>query len=176
MTKTALTEEEKETVKRSRKHFEWETEKNFLPPPHLLISEITDLFAIAAKQSVDNPAHLKKSRTAVIRFLARNESATQQELVAYSHLTAASLSVELAEMEKLELITRQKSETDARTLCIKITEKGKELNERLIEIFDGINAEMLDGISLSEQELISSLLVKMRNNILKKIETEEATK
>ena len=85
-------------------------------------------------------------------------------------LTAATVSVELCEMEKEGLVRREKSDEDARMTLVFLTEEGRRECLLLRELLHAKDRAMMQDISEEEELLLRRLLSRMRNNILNLLE------
>lgn len=106
---------------------------------------------------------------AMMLFLIRSEkSVSVGELSGYLNITNSNASVLCKKLEKDELLSRQRSKTDERTVIITVSEKGSDMLERMLErsrIFSNsiadIPCERLDAI-LSTINEATELLTRLR--------------
>lgn len=165
-----LTKKEMREVKQSYAHIDMELNRNVKPPVSALIGEISVLFRIAVRSDATDISNARPSRMAILRYLGRHEEALQTDISNFAHMSGASVSVEISNMESLGLIERRKSDTDARAMYVSITDKGRAQLSELRSSLEAMDAAMLKDFS--EEELVSviGLLTKMRNNILCRID------
>ena len=97
------------------------------------------------------------------------EGLSQSELCDLIHLKAPSVSLLLQQMEKEELILREKSSNDNRLTIVKLTEKGKKLDSKLKQIFKK-NDELMNS-SLNDEEMNNLKLYL--NKIMNKLKGED---
>ncbi len=174
MKKTFLTEDEKSIVKRGREHITQERESSARPPVSAVMNEISRLFLIAVKQTVEDSSLIRHSRMGILRYLEKNDRASQQDIAKYCYMSAPTISAELSDMEREGLISRQHSDVDGRTMLVSITDKGRALNEKIRNAFMRSEDIMFSDIANSDRESVSDLLLLMRSNILEYIEKNES--
>ena len=138
-----------------------------LPTPPMLIHEVAKLSDIAFRR---DGADLRQSRRSLLLHLEKTSGVPQQYLVEETHLTAATVSVELCEMEKEGLVRREKSDEDARMTLVFLTEEGKRDCLRLRDLLHARDRAMMQDISEEEGLLLRRLLSRMRNNMLNSLE------
>ena len=68
-------------------------------------------------------------------------------------------------MEKDGYIELKKSKQDARSLCVKITDKGKRLNEKNTELGQYVHEAVFRDFTEEEIERYYELSIKMMNGI-----------
>ena len=71
----------------------------------------------------------------------------------------------LQSMERRGLIERQGVDYDARLKQIKLTEKAMRVRERVVEIINRFESELVSGISNDELELFFNVLDKIKHNL-----------
>lgn len=177
MQKKKMDEYDLAALRLSRDHRDREKEAEavggFLPSPPMLIHEVAKLSDIAYRQSA---APLRHSRRQILSFLARQDGATQGQLSAFSHLTAATVSVELSEMEKEGLVLRQKDEKDLRAIRVFLTERGRELLTQVRESLLLRDGTMMAGFSPEETDLLRRMLTRVRENLIESLLEKEGGK
>lgn len=108
---------------------------------------------------------MRSSYRHVMRPLMENEYLTQLELVNITGLKAPTISITLRNMEREGIVRREKNDNDRRETHVFITEKGKEMNAKMLEALDRAEKLMLVGISEKEKETLIKILGKMKNNL-----------
>ncbi|MBR2585139.1 MAG: MarR family transcriptional regulator [Thermoguttaceae bacterium] len=101
----------------------------------------------------------------VLALLLANGEASMHELAAFAHKTRPTMTVLVAKLERLGLVTRRKSKEDARNILVSLTDKG----EALRPVFDDISRRLIAFVSsgLSPEELMTleTLLEKALSGI-----------
>ena len=173
MKKNRLTESELLQIKRGREHSQAEKNDGVRPTAGMLINEISKLFSIALKQTVPAEAGMTYSRRMILHYLSHHETASLTELIEQSHLSGASLSVELSEMEHCGLIEKSKNPTDRRGVCIRLTDAGRELQREIRESLSSLDAALMREIPAEKREELCAYLRTVRDSILSEIKEGE---
>ena len=71
-------------------------------------------------------------------------------------------------MESEGLVKRITDEIDLRQSRVYITEKGRQINEKLRSNLVRSEEAVLESISAEEEQLLRTLLLKMRSNLIEK--------
>lgn len=101
----------------------------------------------------------------IIRILWEKEGQTQKEILENLSIKPSSLSGILDLLEKKELVKRIIDEKDARINRIYITEKGKNIKQLSIEIFNETDKILTQGFSDEEKSLLLLWLKRIKKNI-----------
>lgn len=113
-----------------------------------------------SKQNINHSYHR------LLFHLSNNDSLTQLDLVKFTHLKAPSISVTLQKMEYDGLITRETNPSDMRQVIIRITDKGRQLNETVRTILQEQDKMCMDGITDEEIGAAKKVLDKMIHNLI----------
>ena len=111
---------------------------------------------------------------ALLRFLSQNDGCRHKDLAENCYLEPATVTSALFTMEKDGLILRQADASDRRSIRIWLTDKGRAALERIGEIQDEMEGICLTGFSQEEKEQLTGLLKKLRVNMMKAIEEQQA--
>jgi DNA-binding MarR family transcriptional regulator len=103
--------------------------------------------------------------------LARKDGRTQLDLVHATHLKAPTISVALQKLEKEGYVSRRPDEYDLRATRVFLTEKGRELDNKIRKRIHEEETEAMKNLTDSECETLMRLLTKIKNNL-----TEESEK
>jgi DNA-binding MarR family transcriptional regulator len=68
-------------------------------------------------------------------------------------------------LEKVGLIVRRASETDGRSKHVALTEKGRHLVERVLDVHHAQLARVMGGLSVEEQEQLDALLMRVNEHL-----------
>ncbi|MBD5080880.1 MAG: MarR family transcriptional regulator [Ruminococcaceae bacterium] len=101
----------------------------------------------------------------ILDYLKDHNGTVQKDIAAACHIEQASLTSVLNGMEKKGLITREMRDGNRRSLYVFLTEKGKELAERINAEFEKIEKEALKGFSEKEKEELNRFLSQIHKNI-----------
>ena len=102
----------------------------------------------------------------VLHYLYHHDNhADQCAVTAHLKVKASTAAGILERMEEKDLIRRTISEEDARHKCVTLTEKGAARQSRFKEVFEEVEARMLNGFTKEESEQLYALLLKVRDNL-----------
>jgi len=93
------------------------------------------------------------------------EGASQQMLVESMNRDKAQIARIIARLHRQDLIIKQVSESDKRSVQLTLSEKGHKLLKRLDEVEMGMINEMLTGFTNKESETLRVLLKRVNNNL-----------
>ncbi|MCH5324266.1 MAG: MarR family transcriptional regulator [Eubacterium sp.] len=112
------------------------------------------------------------SRTAytpVLRTLSITDGIPQQDLSRITRLRPPTISVTVHNMEKDGLIERMQDSYDGRVSRIRLTEKGRALNEKMLGSVLRTEEICLDGVTDEEIKQLNGLLLKIYKNLLEEV-------
>lgn len=96
-----------------------------------------------------------------------NDGQSQKELAEKLKIKPATITVMLGRMEKSELVTREQDKDDQRISRVYITEKGREICEKLKSVMRTLNEECFSNFTEEEKVLLRRLLMQVRDNLMK---------
>lgn len=135
--------------------------------PMMLISEIARLMGDKIREKAeDNPIQQKSGRLLLME-LAKKDGRTQLDLVNATHLKAPTISVALQRLEKDGYVLRKPDEYDLRATRVFLTEKGRELDNRIRRRIHDEEALAMVDLTENEYETLVKLLTKIKTSILK---------
>lgn len=108
----------------------------------------------------------------VLLSLSKEEKVNQKQLSKKVDKDQATLVRILDILEKKELVERKSSREDRRAFFIDVTDKGRELVNKLIPFISGIFEQMLNNISIEEIDTYRKVLMKINENIFNANEEE----
>ena len=101
----------------------------------------------------------------ILEFLYENDGCTQKEIGRGCLLDKSTVTSLLSRMEACELVTKETDGEDRRSVCIRLTEKGVEMAEK-VRLF-GSETDQLgwENISEKEKEAFISTFQKIIKNL-----------
>lgn len=97
----------------------------------------------------------------VLATLRRNQvPLTPTELMASSMLSSGAMTNRLDKLEKANLVKREHSDEDRRSVRVSLTSDGERLIDNLVPLHMSLQQSMLEGLSETEQTQLASLLKK----------------
>ena len=97
---------------------------------------------------------------ALIELRDRGEL-TQQSLCGQLHLDPTNLVAILNELEQRGYAKRRRDPEDRRRHLVEISKKGLAVIEKVSEVMDGVEADLLEGFEPAEREQLEDLLTSM---------------
>lgn len=76
-------------------------------------------------------------------------------------ISSGGLTDRLVRLERAGLVRRRPSQSDARSLLVELTSKGRELAERAFRDDMAAESQLLDGLSGKEREQLAKLLTRL---------------
>jgi len=136
-----------------------------LPDPLALERQVCFALVVAARSVLSvyrpllEPMGLTHPQYLVMLALWNQSPLSVREIGTLLQLDSPTLSPLLKRLASAGLITRTRSDDDERRLCIKLTQQGRDLRERALQIPPAVVARL--GIELPELELLHTSLTKV---------------
>ena len=147
--------------------------KELSDTPIKLCNEISRLFRAHLRENERHEGVMSQHGAhLVLSTLAVGDGINQKELVSKTHLRPPTVSVILRRMEEEGIVERRSSEADMRSVCVYLTDVGRELDRKNIERIKNIDAFALDGISAEEIKMLMEILPKIRDNLVSERESK----
>lgn len=130
----------------------------------------TDRLQKTVMDNLCNPLGIGRTLPVVLGYLKHRgtDYPTQADIAEYFDVSPAAITVTLKKMEKAGLIKRIVQQNNARANEVILTEKGKDMAAEILEIYDGLNLDMLEGLSKEEIDTFLATLSRMQNNLREK--------
>ena len=103
----------------------------------------------------------------VIDYLRDNDGSVQKDIANACCIEPASLTVVLNLMERQGLIEKRMCNNNRKNLHIYLTDKGRELSDRIEEEFLEVEKIMTEDFTKKEKEMFLASLEKVRKNLIK---------
>lgn len=143
-----------------------EEDLRFKKTPVAMINEISRLMGHKIRERGDENPISQRSGRLLLGELSKREGRTQLELVNATHLKAPTISVALQKLEADGIVRRERDQYDNRATRVYLTEKGKEIDNKIRKrIYE---EEMLATANLTESEIetLLRILGKIRKNLI----------
>ncbi|MCI6041583.1 MAG: MarR family winged helix-turn-helix transcriptional regulator [Clostridiales bacterium] len=101
----------------------------------------------------------------VLGVLARGGEMSQAEVARALNVTAATVAVSAARLEKLGYVVRRRNEDNRRANVIGLTDVGRAEAKRLGELLDRVSREALAGLTEDEREQFKRLCDRVTSNL-----------
>ena len=115
---------------------------------------------------------MRSSYMHMMQPLMDSESLTQLQLVELTGLKAPTISITLRNMEREVIVARVKNDSDRRETHVSLTDKGKDMYEKILETLGKAEEIMLKGISDKELKAARVAADKMSANLLSELGEE----
>jgi hypothetical protein len=140
------------------------------PPPEempimMLVNDLSRLFHNHMRAESERIG-MQDGFRHLLFHLTQEDDLTQLELVRRTHLKAPTVSVALRRMEEAGLVVRTADPEDQRQIRVRLTGKGRELDNRQREKIREAEELFSRGLSEEEQQTLKALLLHMRRNVL----------
>jgi len=112
----------------------------------------------------DAPVHPRQGP--ILSLLLHQQGLSQADLRREMKVSAATVAVSLARLEKLGFVTRARNQSNQRANVLALTEKGEEAAIRLQELMQRVGKAALAGFSEDELQRLANFFQRMERNIL----------
>lgn len=110
---------------------------------------------------------LTKEQWSILVLLWENDGVSQQLLAERSYRDRGSITRLIDNLEKEALVERKTDKNDRRLNLIFLTEKGKEIQQKVIAIADETVQKALEGVAIEEVVMVKKVLNKIYENLEK---------
>lgn len=108
---------------------------------------------------------ISSSFRGIIMILSRFGEMSQVELGEKLYLSKPTISLTLKNMEAQGLIQRSQSQEDARIMIVSLTDAGKEVDNKIKSVFDEVELNITNTLSIEEKEQLFMILDKIQKGI-----------
>lgn len=108
--------------------------------------------------AASEPFGLPTGSLTIMSLIARNPGSSQKELADKAGITGPGLVSLVDELEKRELVRRDRSTADRRRNMLVLTDKGEETVEELFKVVSQIEAPIREELSPQELEQLIGLI------------------
>src|SRR5438067_1636954 len=107
------------------------------------------------------PFGIRPRHVAALIELRDRGELTQQSLCGQLHLDPTNLVAILNELEQRGYATRRRDPEDRRRHLVEVSKKGIAVIDKVSEVMDGVEDELLDGLEPAEREQLEGLLTSI---------------
>lgn len=112
-----------------------------------------------------NEIELTKEQWSILAILWEKDGCSQQYLAEKSFRDRPSVTRLLDTMEREELVVRRPDANDRRLNLIFLTEKGKQMQKKVMEVVNNTVGEAIEGISPQEIKVVKETFQKIYKNL-----------
>ncbi len=109
----------------------------------------------------------------ILKYLSEHNDATQKEIAEFLHISPPSVATSLKRMEESGLVVRLENKKDARRNTVKLTKKGKELQDFAENTFMRIDDIAYKGFTEEEMDLMVNFIERMNTNLTNFVKEDE---
>ncbi len=102
-------------------------------------------------------------------ILNKNDGLSQKEIAEKIGIKASTITVMLKRMESGNLIFRKQDDADQRISRVFLTDEGRHLCEKSLEITKALQDECFGNFTEEEKVIFKKMLSKMRDNLKKEV-------
>lgn len=129
-----------------------------------LLSRVKSLMTNLVTQRTQTELGITGTQASVLFMLAVGKCSTAAELAREYAIDASAVTRLLDRVEKRGLLSRVRSHEDRRVVRLELTDEGRELAERMPEIFISVLDRLLDGFTPEEVGFLKSMLRRILSN------------
>jgi|SRR5436190_118440 len=107
------------------------------------------------------PFGIRPRHVAALIELRDSGELTQQSLCGQLHLDPTNLVAVLNELEQTGLATRRRDPADRRRHIVEVTRKGVAVLEKVSEVMDGVEEDLLAGLDPAERGQLEGLMTSI---------------
>jgi len=133
-----------------------------------LIHDVSRMRRIVVDRAL-KPVGITRSQWWVLAFLSRRDGMTQTALAADLDLTKVAIGGLIDRMESAGFIERRADERDARARRVYLTRAGHVQVATIRENVDGVETDILTGVSEAELDEAARALAKIKKRLLEMI-------
>ena len=112
-----------------------------------------------------NAVGLYAGQEAILLRLLQSEGVSQTELAEDLGVEAPTITKAVNRLEKVGVVVRRPDPLDGRVSRVHLTDAGRELEDDIHEIWSGIEAQLVAGLSEAEKLLLQRLLLQLLRNL-----------
>ena len=135
------------------------------PTPMMLINDISRMMRWKLHSKDDERSEIFKSSRVMLMHLAMEDGRTQLDLVHATRLKAPTVSVTLQRMERDGLVTRTSDPNDMRRTIVRLTDKGRKLEQENLGRAISAENELISILSEEEKAELTTILKKLRDKL-----------
>ena len=138
----------------------WETQALFKS-----VLDLQHAFFESVRSQMGN-AMVHPRQGPILSLLLHQQGLSQADLRREMKVSAATVAVSLARLEKLGFVTRERNQNNQRANVLTLTEKGEEAAIRLQGVMQRVGQAALEGFSEEELLALANFFQRMERNIL----------
>lgn len=146
--------------------------KDIVCPRKTEIDELMFLKGTILRINLNNIG-LYVGQPVMLDIITNNPGLTQKVLADIANIKPSTVNVMLGRMAKNGLVEIKKDENNSKLSRVYITETGKKLFKKCDKFKQQLDEFMFEGLSTEEIQNFNSALLKINNNLRRKLKEEE---
>ena len=130
----------------------------------LLIGEVCKLHYRRVHTLLDDLG-LYRGQPRLLHALWEREGRTHSELAEHLNVQPATITKMLQRMQEAGFVLRHQDPEDQRVSRVYLTAAGRDIQERVRQVWQQLEEEALDGFTLEEGVLLRRFLIQVRDNL-----------
>ncbi|NQZ30965.1 MAG: MarR family transcriptional regulator [Oceanospirillaceae bacterium] len=128
-------------------------------------------FSILAQQMSEYIAQiykkydLSKMEWRVLATIGQHTDISAREICQFTHFDKMQVSRAIAKLMAAEYLSQQISDTDRRTISLKLSSKGIDLYQEIIPLVRDQEQRLLQGLTDSERQMLRQLTLKLSGHL-----------
>ena len=110
-------------------------------------------------------AQIDRSQPWILDYLAEHDGCIQRQLAERAHFDPASITSALVRMEEQGMVRREPVPGDRRALRVYLTEKGREKQRYVQQVFSDTEEIALRGFDAQERAQLEAFLERIHDNL-----------
>jgi DNA-binding MarR family transcriptional regulator len=110
---------------------------------------------------------LYRGQPPVLRALWEQDGHTHSELATRLHVTPATITKMIQRMARAGFVACQPDPDDQRVSRVYLTDAGRAIQSKVLQVMQAIDAETFEGFTLEEQVLMHRFLLQIRENLVR---------
>ncbi|MDD3411350.1 MAG: MarR family winged helix-turn-helix transcriptional regulator [Eubacteriales bacterium] len=109
--------------------------------------------------------HAHPRQGPILALLLRMDGSSQAELVRQLGVSAATVAVSVARLERLGYVCRERNMHNQRANILRLTDEGRAEATRLENAMKNVSTTALEGFSDEEQQRLMGYFMRMKDNL-----------
>ena len=101
----------------------------------------------------------------ILGYLLHNGGGSQADIVRLMHVSAATVAVSVARLEKLGFVTRERNQANQRANVLLLTEKGRNAAIKMQQVMEEMGSAALKGFSAEECKTMEGYCSRIIQNL-----------
>jgi len=114
-------------------------------------------------KALSEPVH--PAQAPILGYLLHNGGGSQADIVRLMHVSAATVAVSVARLEKLGFVTRERNQANQRANVLQLTEKGRNAALQMQQVMEEMGRVALKGFSAEDCRMMEGYCSRIIQNL-----------